>query len=65
MEKQGSLVLQRFTARAIKPLLPLSWDPNLFRDVLAELGTDQPLKPRPAEPTEVLPSLEPPKTGPP
>ena len=65
VRKQGSLVLQRFTARAIKPLLPLSWDPNLFRDVLAELGTDQPLKPRPAEPTEVLPSLEPPKTGPP
>lgn len=65
VRKQGSLVLQRFTARAIKPLLPLSWDPNLFRDVLAELGTDQPLKPRPAEPTKVLPSLEPPKTGPP
>ena len=65
VRKNGRLELERFSARAIKPLLPLSWNPNLFRDVLAELGTEAPLKPRAVETSRVVPSLEPPKTGPP
>ena len=63
VRKNGRLELERFSARAIHPLLPLSWNPNLCQDVLTELGTEVPLKPRAVETSGVVPSLEPPKTG--